>query len=233
MPHCTLLLLINPWRCETSSFCIQFRINSIDSHRPHFSEVRAPSTEKFWCLADNSLYHAGSITAQMLLFSNRILMMNFEHMPYGSNTGQTKDRTILWVIFAGNSRSFPPATMRPSVSTYQFSPKILDDWSSASIIITTLICLPLGFVTWPHRRSLSTSSIWIHLCWWCFKLFLDFDCFLRCPYWFEEVVHVEVPLNNIYKNFNFFRFIFCRHVMQSEIAQFGKLFAPKIWLVYS
>ena len=54
----------------------------------------------FECSADNSLSHACLIAAQMLLNGNRIRMVKGEHILSGSNTAESKDRTILLVIFA-------------------------------------------------------------------------------------------------------------------------------------
>ena len=56
------------------------------------------------CSADNSLSHDCPMDAQMLLRRNLIRMVKGEQIPMGSNTAETKDNTILWVIcFAGSS----------------------------------------------------------------------------------------------------------------------------------
>ena len=134
-----------------------FKIKSIYWHRCYFSQLRAPITEHFWVFCWQLFSHACTIDAQMLLSRNRILIVKSEHIPSGSNTAETKDRTILWVIFAGNSCSVPRQTMRLSVSTFQLSPRIEDDCGSASKVFTTFVDLSVSGIC-----DLTSSSLVIH-----------------------------------------------------------------------
>ena len=113
--------------------------------------------------ADNSLSHACPIAAPMLLSRNHIRMVKGEHIPSGSNTAETTDRTILWVIFAGN---FCSVSQHSSlVQWLRRVAVLLRKFSQLS-----LTCLSLGSVTWHHRHLLSISSNWIHLWWGCLWL---------------------------------------------------------------
>ena len=132
----------------------------------------------FECSADNSLSHACPIAAQMLLSRNSIHMVKGEHIPDGSNTAETKDRTI---VFAGTSCSVPRQTMRLcAVSTFQLSSRIEDDCVSAPKVFTTFVILSVSGIC-----DLTSSPLVIHYV----KLnaplmrmsdfLVDFDCFLR------------------------------------------------------
>ena len=115
------------------------------------------SLNSFECSADNSLSNACPIAAQMLLSRNRIRMVKGEHIPSGSNTAETNDRTILRVIFAGTSCSVPRQTMRLSVSTFQLSPRIEDECCSASKVFTTFVDLSVSAIF-----DLTSLSVVIH-----------------------------------------------------------------------
>ena len=94
----------------------------------------------------------------MLSSENRILIVKSEHIAKVSNTAETKDRTILSVVFAGISCSVPRPSMRLSVTAFQLSPKIDDDCGSASKVFTfLLICRPLGSVASHLRHFFSIS----------------------------------------------------------------------------
>ena len=99
------------------------------------------SLKTLTCSADNSLSHDCPMDTQMLLRRNLIRMVKGEQIPMGSNTAETKDNTTLWVIFAGISWSIPRQTTKLSESTFQFSPRIEDDWGSTSKVLTAFVDL--------------------------------------------------------------------------------------------
>ena len=118
-----------------NSFCSDWWISSA---------LRGPCE----CSGDNSLSHACPIAAQMLLCRNLIRRVKGEHIPSGSNTAETKNRTFdelslhellahfddrLWDYLCLHSSSVQELKM-----TVFLLRKFLQ---------LSLICLPLGFVS--------------------------------------------------------------------------------------
>ena len=114
----------------------------------------------------------------MLLSRNRILIMKGEHIPSGSNTAEKKDKTILCVIFAGNSCSVPRQTIRQPLCLHsRFSPIIGDDCGSASKAFETFVDLSASGIC-----VFTSSSLVIH--------FVKLNTlFLRIPlsFWYNSI----------------------------------------------
>ena len=166
----------------------------------------------------------------MLLSGNCILMMKGEHIPSGSNTAETEVTTILWVIFARASGSFPRKSMRLSVFKFQFSSCIDDGWMIVvrpRFFHQQLWCVCLCdlwlvvFVTrYPLRQFESNfaEDVW--------NLLVDFECSLRCSDWLEKVFNVEVSLDRFNEIFVVFCVIFL-HFMRSLTCTSRKTLCPK------
>ena len=232
MPQCISLLLTRPWNCVVSSLYIRFR-NKVDLLTS--SLFLSTRSTNHWIVSTVLLTTLCLMLVPLLLrcfwVENRIRMVKGEHIPIGSNTAETKDRTILWVVFAGISCSVPRQTKRLSVSTFQFSPRIDDNCDSASKVFHKVDMSASGIC------DLNSSSLAIH-----FvnestftkdlsDFLIDFNCFLECFDWLEEVLHVEIPPNRFDKFFVVFRVIF-RHLMQSVICTSRQTLRPKsVWCI--
>ena len=96
----------------------------------------------------------------------------------------------------------------------------------------SLICLPVGFVTWLVCQSLSISSNWSHLYWQSLWLSGRFRLLLECSDWLEKGVLVEFLLDIFDKICVIFPVIFATWC-KAYFAQVGELFAQKSCRVYS
>ena len=165
--RCTLLFLTRLWKCVVSSLYIRF-LNNVDlstsslflstqstnhwkvlSARPTtLFPVRVPLLPKcFWVKTAFLSWRVSIIQAGRTLLRQRI--GRFSELFSRELLAQFHDR--LWDYLSLHSSWVQGLMMivaRPRKSSQ-----------------LSLICLPLGFVIWLHRHSLSILSNWIHLCW--------------------------------------------------------------------
>ena len=120
-------------------------------------------------------------------------MLKGEHISSGLNKAETKDMTILWVIFGGTSCTVPQQNMRFFLSAVQMSPKIEDDCGSRIALFHNfrwpvwLWDLWLDFIVtcYQFRQIKSTLDNDVS------DFLADFDCFLRDSDWLVEVVYTK------------------------------------------
>ena len=93
------------------------------------------------CSNKNSLSHAGPTTVHILLGSCCIQNVKAEHILFWSNTGETKDNKILWVVFVVICYLNLRQTIKLSVFKSQFHQKAVKDCIQFLNIFTMFVDL--------------------------------------------------------------------------------------------